>query len=280
MLYPTTTTNNEKKLFDNKKIFNEFEFITQERKKEIDILVKKYKQGKIFKDKHNYLLTENYCVYAKTLEYLVNNNNGQLISLDEEVLFLINSVDSNCEMYEIYLSCPNDLTNKNKESIIRNKLGFFSPYLLKYEYYYMNKFNQILLTNVNKDYSKNFVILAPMVKNFDEITDERFEQIQERVELYKEIPNISLTYQTCIYNILYQANILELNSMQEKLIFFINVIDPELTLLKIYSEESINNSIKQRAIDELGFFYKCLIKIELLYYKRFCPNKKISDWSL
>ena len=199
MLYPTTTTNNEKKLFDNKKIFNEFEFITQERKKEIDILVKKYKQGKIFKDKHNYLLTENYCVYAQTLEYLVNNNNSQLISLDEEVLFLINSVDSNCEMYEIYLSCPNDLTNKNKESIIRNKLGFFSSYLLKYEYYYMNKFNQRLLTNVNKDYSKNFVILAPMVKNFDEITDERFEQIQERVELYKEIPNISLTYQTCIY---------------------------------------------------------------------------------
>ena len=144
----------------------------------------------------------------------------------------------------------------------------------------MNKFNQRLLINVNKDYSKNFVILAPMVRNFDEITYERFKQIQEQVGLYKEIPNISLTYQTCIYNILYQANILDLNSMQEKLIFFINVLDPELKLLQIYSEESTYNNIKQRAIYELGFYFNCLIKIELLYYKRFCPNKKISNWSL
>lgn len=202
------------------------------------------------------------------------------MDLDEEILFLINSVDPNCEMYETYLSFPNDLTDETKKNVIINLFGFFSPYLLKYEYYYINNMDKRLLTNVNKDYSKNFVILAPIVRNFDEITDERFEQIKNQVEIYKSIPNINITYKTCIYNILYQANILELNSMHEKLIFFINAIDPELKLLQIYFEESNYNNIKKRSIDELGFFYKHLIKIELIYYKRFCPNQKISDWTL
>lgn len=279
MIYPTNTILNEKKLFDEQKIFNDFKLITQERKEQINLLSEQYKQGLVLYGKKNYLLNENYYIYANTLNYLVNDK-YQLMTKDEKILFLINTIDPNCNIYETYLNFSDDLNNETKINVMKNIFGFFSPYLLKYEYYYINNVQKRLLINVNKDYLKNFMILAPMVKNFDEITDERFKQIQEQVELYKEIPNINLNYQTCIYNILYQSNILELNSMQEKVAFFINAIDPELTLLKIYSEESNYSNIQKRSIEEFGFFYKYLIKIELLYYKRFCPNKKLSYWSL
>lgn len=279
MIYPTNTILNEKKLFDEQKIFNDFKLITQERKEQINLLSEQYKQGLVLYGKKNYLLNENYYIYANTLNYLVNDK-YQLMTKDEKILFLINTIDPNCNIYETYLNFSDDLNNETKINVMKNIFGFFSPYLLKYEYYYINNVQKRLLINVNKDYLKNFMILAPMVKNFDEVSDERFKQIQEQVELYKEIPNINLNYQTCIYNILYQSNILELNSMQEKVAFFINAIDPELTLLKIYSEESNYSNIQKRSIEEFGFFYKYLIKIELLYYKRFCPNKKLSYWSL
>lgn len=279
MIYPTNTILNEKKLFDEQKIFNDFKLITQERKEQINLLSEQYKQGLVLYGKKNYLLNENYYIYANTLNYLVNDK-YQLMTKDEKILFLINTIDPNCNIYETYLNFSDDLNNETKINVMKNIFGFFSPYLLKYEYYYINNVQKRLLINVNKDYLKNFMILAPMVKNFDEVSDKRFKQIQEQVELYKEIPNINLNYQTCIYNILYQSNILELNSMQEKVAFFINAIDPELTLLKIYSEESNYSNIQKRSIEEFGFFYKYLIKIELLYYKRFCPNKKLSYWSL
>ena len=279
MIYPTNTILNEKKLFDEQKIFNDFKLITQERKEQINLLSEQYKQGLVLYGKKNYLLNENYYIYANTLNYLVNDK-YQLMTKDEKILFLINTIDPNCNIYETYLNFSDDLNNETKINVMKNIFGFFSTYLLKYEYYYINNVQKRLLINVNKDYLKNFMILAPMVRNFDEVSDERLKQIQEQVELYKEIPNINLNYQTCIYNILYQSNVLELNSMQEKVAFFINAIDPELTLLKIYSEESNYSNIQKRSIEEFGFFYKYLIKIELLYYKRFCPNTKLSDWSL
>ncbi len=280
MLYPVNTTINEQKLFHKNSKFNEFKDITQERKMQIETLAHKFKKGNIIEKNSNLLLHPHYCLYSRTLEYLVNKNMQQLHTLDEKIFFLIDVVDPYCNMYELYLSCPNDFDSDTTKSVIRKNMGFFSSILLKYEYPYMKQFIPRLITNVNKDYSKKFTILAPLVNNFDDITNERFEQIQSQAILYKEIPNINHNFQTCIYNILYQAHVLELTNMQEKLIFFINVMDPELILLKIYYEESTNNNIKKRATKELGFFYPCLIKTELLYYNRFQPNKKISEWTI
>lgn len=200
MIYPTNTILNEKKLFDEQKIFNDFKLITQERKEQINLLSEQYKQGLVLYGKKNYLLNENYYIYANTLNYLVNDK-YQLMTKDEKILFLINTIDPNCNIYETYLNFSDDLNNETKINVMKNIFGFFSPYLLKYEYYYINNVQKRLLINVNKDYLKNFMILAPMVKNFDEVSDKRFKQIQEQVELYKEIPNINLNYQTCIYNI-------------------------------------------------------------------------------
>lgn len=279
MLQPINITLSEKKLFCNNNIFTGFTNITEERKKQIETLIQKYKQLNYFGQINNYLVSPNKYLYQKTLDYLINNH-CQLITLDEKLFFLINIIDPNCHMYELYLSYPNELSNSSKENLIREKMGFFSSYLLKCEFYYTVQFHNKLIINVNKDYFKKFIILLPLVKSFDNVTEQRLEHIENQAILYKEIPNINLNYQTCIYNILYQAQVLELNNIQEQLLFFIKVMDPELTLLKIYSEESNYKNIEKRSLEELGFFHKILIKDELLYYQKFCPNKKISEWAL
>lgn len=279
MLQPISITLSEKKLFSNNNIFTGFTCITEERKKQIETLIQKYKQLNCLGKINSYLLNPNGHLYQKTLDYLVNTQ-CQLTTLDEKLFFLINIIDPECHMYELYLNCPNQLTKAKKENIIRNNMGFFSTYLLNYEHYYIVQFQHRLITNVNKDLFKKFIILLPLVKSFDDVTEERLEHIENQAILYKEIPNINLNYQTCIYNILYQNHVLDLHTIQEKLLFFIKVMDPKLTLLKIYSEESNYKNIEKRSVEELGFFHKWLIKDELLYYQKFCPQKKISEWSL
>lgn len=270
----------EHTIFKNSKNFKGFENITMERRQQLELIVHNYKRLNKFQKNHHYIIDSNHYRYNKILECLVSNHKLGLNTLDEKIFFLINTIDPNCRMYELYLSCPDNLNKQNKESIVRNNIGFFSNNLLKYEYAYMVKFRPRLLTDVNKDYSKKFFLLMPLVKNFDEITEERFENIANQAILYKEIPHINLNCHTCTYNILYQSQILGLTTMQEKLIFFIQVMDPELQLLKIYYEESTYSNIQMRSQNELGFYFKYLISAELLYCQKFFPNKKISEWTL
>ena len=137
-----------------------------------------------------------------------------------------------------------------------------------------------LLTDVKIDKSLYITIARECINNFDDITLERFDDINKLASLFIYSTNEESRYTTCLYNIIYQPNLLNLNNLNEKIVFLISCVDPELNLLTIYEEECKNETIKNRCIEELGFYHKDLIRFENMYKNRFMPDKKISDWSL
>ena len=112
------------------------------------------------------------------------------------------------------------------------------------------------------------------------MSTERFDQISKLALLWNASVNEEHKYTTCLYNLIYQYKLLGINSLEEKLLFFVCAVDPELKLLSIYEEESKTNIMKLRSLDEVGFYNPNLIKIEKTINKKFMPQKIVSEWSL
>ena len=50
--------------------------------------------------------------------------------------------------------------------------------------------------------------------------------------------------------------------------------------LRIYEEESQMKYMKERTNDQFGYFNTDLLALEKKYHERFCPDKKVSIWTL
>ena len=71
---------------------------------------------------------------------------------------------------------------------------------------------------------------------------------------------------------LFQPEILGLNSLDEIIIFFILVIDKDLKLLDIYNEEANWSEIKKLALRKMGFYNPKLLYLEKIYQEKFVPD--------
>ena len=197
---------------------------------------------------------------------------------DELLTFIITGCDPECELFTTYISCDKKLSHEEKANIVRNKLGFFSEHILNAEKDYYFKFINELLTNVTLDNTSYITLLSSSIKDFDDIDDERIEEIKKIALLFTYITDNNDRYTTCIYDIIHQSKLLNLNTLQEKLVFFISTVDPELKFLEIYEEECKAEIIKYRAFIELGFGNNTILKLEKLYKQRFIDktnNKKL-----
>lgn len=270
----------EEKIFKDslrqKKLYNRFRDINDEQLEKIALLSQSF-----YETKKTNLLSQNYINMLNYLSTrfgknkLVETSKEERLdpTYDELLAFIITSCDPECKMYKGYLSADNTLTKTEKYNEARKNIGFFSKRILMAEKDFYLKYNNQLLTNVKEDNSNYINLVSSFINSFDNISDERFTELYFLSSLWKN-NNIESQYTTCIYNILHQSNLLGLKSAEERIIFFIDSVDPDLNLLDIYEQECKIDRIKERSLKELGFYNYSLIKLEKLYKNNFYKNQE------
>lgn len=243
--------------------------------------------------------------YNSTLEYLTNPLvHLDFKSFDEKIAFLIMMVDPELVIYKEYLKAnimsTSDIANvedekeraalvaKRNEAIIdyqtkvRDIVGFYDSKLLKYEEMYFNKFfcDKELVTDVNNSSNQNFFMLkSKLLKNFDNISDERFEELKNIAQACLSLTDDKYTLGSAVFNVNNQKKLLGLKNLAEQVTLFILLVDSELDMLKIYEEESRMKNVEDRITEQFGYFDVQLLILEKLFHSRFCPDKELSIWS-
>lgn len=242
--------------------------------------------------------------YQRTLQYLTNPYIcSDLKTFDERVLFFIMMTDPNLVTFKEFLkinlismseiakikdekerSCLNKTRNQiisTYESSVREKIGFFDVKLLKYEEIFFKKFfnEKELITEVGSNNQSNFIIRAKLLKNFNNISDERYEELISVAQNWLSLVPEKYNYKVAAYSVTNQKKLLGLTNLEEQLALFVLLIDGELDMLRIYEEESMVKNIERRIVEQFGFFDEDLLVLEKKFQDRFCPDKKLSVWS-
>ncbi|MDE6140985.1 MAG: hypothetical protein K2G03_00125 [Bacilli bacterium] len=284
-----------KRFYANWVKFRGFENIDAEELKRIKELVKITNETLFSFIPHSRNLSEKLEKYLAVMRYLGSTNtNGDLPTYDAKIVFFIEAIDPNLELYKAYLELPvvlkaqiaaeDNLTKKlklnhmynnqlsNIESKIRLKAGFYDAKLLSYEtkYFKSLRCHDELITNVNHAYFAKFAPIFQSSNKFVDITDKDNDNVVLKAEDY--LGKYETNLNTLAFQLLFQPDALGLNSTDEIIIFFILVIDKNLKLLDIYHEESNWDEIRRRALEELGFYNKELVLLEKIYQERFIPN--------
>ncbi len=285
-----------KRFYDASVKFDNFKSINEDDLKKIKKLVNE--ENKNFFSKMPTPMYTNHKAdrYLKVLRYLGTTHvDDKLPTFDAKIIFLIEALDPNLEIYKCYLKHPlifssivraeSDAEKKKElqsiydkqmgiiESDIRLNNGFYDTKLLYYEIKYFKaiKCRDKLLTDINHDFFHKLGSLFMSVRDFSSISDEENEIIillaEDYWEKYKK-PSVS----ALAFQLLWQKRFLGLSRNEELIIFFILVMDKDLRLLDIYNEESTWLDIEKRALEEVGFFNKDLVILEKMYQERFVPQ--------
>ncbi len=243
-------------------------------------------------------------LYIKVLQFL-NSPQANLVlkSFDEKLVFLIQTIDPNLEMYMEYANTEiikkSEIT-KAKESKqqslikarnaqlqaferkIREKFGFYDNKLISYEGKYLRtlKSSNKIVNNVKQDYTSSLLSKTSFVHDFSNVSVEEFKKINEKAQFYLTKAEDPKNINTLAFNLLTRNTFLYYRSIEELFALFIAIIDPNLDILRIYEEESLVKEVQRRISEEIGFYTEDLIRLEKEYHRHFCPEKKISDWTL
>ena len=242
--------------------------------------------------------------YVNTLKHLTNPNiHMELPEYDQKIAYLIMSVDPYLITFKEFLKINipsadeiakepdkkkrDTLSEERNETInrykcrVRKQLGFFDARLLKYEELFFKRFynKKELITEVGIHSEDSFIILSLLVSSFESISEERYQELKRKADIW--LSQVPSKYKTKIatYSIQNQKELIGLTTPEEQLVFFILVVDPNLDILKIYEEESMTETIKERILEQFGYYSNALINFEKLYHSRFCPTKMLSPWT-
>ena len=136
-----------------------------------------------------------------------------------------------------------------------------------------------LITEVENNNQDNLIIKAKTLKDFNSISNKRYEELKNIAQTWLSLTNQKYNSKVAAYSITNQNKLLGLTNLTEQITLFILLIDSDLDMLKIYEEESTQEKIKERIIEQFGYFDKELLILERKFHDRFCPNKKLSIWS-
>ena len=216
--------------------------------------------------------------YFKILEYLVQPRQNTHYTFDERIAFLILAIDPELEQFKAFLTIKpknNEHSKKILASTIRSKIGLFSEKLLTFEKAFFEQFYEELLNNINFRCIDTLLKKVDDCENFAILTDQDFIKLNQIKLLFPQ----NVTLNTCAFNILYQNNILQLNTTAEQLALLIIVAEEKLNALKIFEEECTAKGIRRRMIEQFGFYNFNLIRAEKMYKTRFFPNLNLTEWS-
>lgn len=225
--------------------------------------------------------------YYRILAYLSTRRD---YTYDEKVAFVLLSCDPELSLYKGYRALDfqssatieamedpkdqvrakeyNELLFTELGAEVRSQIGFYEPKLLKYEEAFFKKFVKELIPYSGKDYGDN---LFKLPHDFTQMTPTEYLFCKSQVSKYlTRVENVDI--KTAIYHILYQPDLLRLFSNEQRLLFFILAVDPELEFYQIYLDECIWDKIEARTKEEKGYFNENLYIIERDYFRAFQPE--------
>lgn len=288
----------QKIFYEKASSFSNFKNITLLQIKEIKESAEKFKKRYEETKAHTSLTPLDFYHFA--LLYLTNPQIKLTYpTFDEQILFLIFCVDPQLQVFDLFLKSSiinerelnayqgEEYENKKRERQtniqsykreLSHRIGIQNSRLLKYESLYFQKYQREFKTDITNDYLNILLRYCMEIENLENIDEETLRKINLMVQYYLYKIQGTPSANATAFNIINQRALLLLTSKEEQILFFILVSDANLDLLRIYEEESTYPKIKQRALEELGFYSKDLIRIEKEYHRRFCPKKKISIW--
>ncbi len=270
----------EENFFKNYKSVNGFRDLKQENIEFIKKLSNNLQNDSFSNNKLlNYIKTMQFLTSAKARicspeykeKYKLYFNN-----YDEAVYFLIYTLDPECDIYNIFIHGNNE---KRIEEKIREKFSFFNKYIIYFEKCFIAHFSKSLIQNVKQDFSSYFIFYCGIIKNFKGITQERFDEIKKISINWRKNQPEDNKIQTCFFNAFIQKDLLNLKTEKEILLFVILSLDPNLSLLQIFEDESNYKEIEKRAKQEIGFYVPAAIKLEDSIYNLFDTDFNIYYWS-
>lgn len=242
--------------------------------------------------------------YIKVLQYLSNPSiHMEIKTFDERLAYLIMAVDPYLVTFKEFLKINlmtieeitriKDLKERNRlfdernqiiceyESTVRDQIGFFDAKLLKYEELFFKRFynEKELITQVGQHNEDKFLLLSCLIQSFDSISNERYQELVEKAEVWLSMVPEKYRSKIATYSITNQKDLIGLDTLAEQYAFYILIVDGNLDMLRIYEEESMIPKTEERIQEEFGFYNPSMITLEKLFHSRFCPEKKISIWS-
>ena len=303
MAYDAKSLETLRRQFHSRSVtFNNFQDITNEDVETLKQIIASKK--KYLEAKQSLFINPGLNNYINTLRYLTNPTISQELStFDEKVLYLILSCDPELITMKTFISSdilPASRINEEEDdkkrkgleqrryqeleqyaTAVRQELGFYDGSLLKYESILSRRLlkKQGLIADVKIPSLDKLLKRAELIKTLDIITDNSLIRLRSICEMWLNEAKDPTDLNSLAYNLLNRFKDLHIYNIEEQLIIFILIADPNLDLLKIYEEESNFNQMKVRAKNELGFYNKDLIKVERLYHDKFEPEKEISAWA-
>lgn len=302
MAYDAKSLETLRRQFHSRSVtFNNFQGITNEDVETLKQIIANKK--KYFEAKQSLFSNSGLNNYINTLRYLTNPTISQELStFDEKVLYLILSCDPELITMKTFISSDilpasriNEEDDKKRKGLeqrryqeleqyataVRQELGFYDGSLLKYESILSRRLlkKQGLITDVKIPSLDKLLKRAELIKTLDIITDNSLIRLRSICEMWLNEAKDPADLNSLAYNLINRFKELHIYNIEEQLIIFILIADPNLDLLRIYEEESNFNQMKVRAKNELGFYNKDLIKVERLYHDKFEPEKEISAWT-
>lgn len=295
MIYYSQIDVARKRLYANDIHFNDFKDIDELEVNRIRDLVKS-EDKELFSILPDYLhLGKKIAKYLAVMRYLGSTNtNDNLPTYDAKIVFLIEAIDPNLEMYKAYLEYPviskSQIASEEKrakqmilmqkfsnqkgeiEDKIRLKVGFYDAKLLNYEATYFKNIrrNEELIPTINNPYFDKLAPIFQSSNRFKDITKSDNEGLILKAEDY--LSKYGANINTLSFHLLFQPELLGLNSIDEIIIFFILVMDKNLKVLDIYNAESVWDEVKRRILEEVGYYNKDLVLLEKAYQEKFVPD--------
>lgn len=291
------------KFYSRDSSFMNFKKISYERAMEIK------SEGILFRNnfldscpvKSNTLLTPKAELYNALLRYLLNPKIGlKYRSFDERVIFYLYVMDPDMDVMNYYLNMEHpkkplvnpydfsvdgddvqeelnqyyyqvDLSKSEFRNIIRKNIGFYTPYLFKYEKIFFEKYllDKELINNSNILFDSSLINLFNCVTNFNHIDIERYNEIKRITDFYSLN---DYDYSTSLYHIFKQFSLLGLNTSQEQALFFILVNDPNLDILGNHFESCNLKDVYKFMFDRFGFVSEKAYLVEKEYRDKFRPD--------
>lgn len=287
------------KFYLKEKDFKRFSKLSEE---ELSLLSKKvYKMQEKMSDNTQQSKLER---YQKTLQYLTNPLiHVDLKTFDERIAYLIMTTDPNLVAFKEFLKLNlisiseiNKVTDKNErnylkelrkqtileyESKVREKIGFYDVKLLKYEEIFFKRYfnKKELVTEIESNNQDNIITKAKSLKNFNNISNERFKELVDIAETWLTLVPKNYNYKVASYSVTTQHKLLGLKNTEEQLALFILLIDNNLDMLRIHEEESMIQNTKERITEQFGYFNIELLVLERKFHNRFYPDKQLTIWT-
>ncbi len=291
------------KLYQKEKDFKNFENITEERLAKIAKKVY-YRQENQENTPSNIFVKDKLTKYMETLTFLTNPQiHLDMSKYDERIIFLIMSTDPELVEFKEFLNSNITpmaritgaateeerelLTSKRSAEVlnyttrVREKIGFYDAKLLKYEEIYFKRFlrEKELISAVKQNHINKLIATAPFITSFNSITEERYQELQSKAQIWLSTTNAQNDFFTAAYSCNNQSDVIGLETIFEKLVFLILVSDPNLDILRIFEEESKIPEVERRCKEAFNYYNPDLITLEKLYHQRFCPKKTLSPWT-